>query len=118
MEQRAFQDEFTWAFSEAAVLSLRTASTHGKPKALSILAHQLGRTVYYVLLRDEWTSRNRRGISCGETTSPTLGRDPGNPRRLIGWPSRSCSRQMPKSVSVTCSSPEPGDSLENAPRSA
>ena len=53
-----------WAFSEAAVLSLRqnpaaqawlkrVASKHGKPKALSILAHKLGRTVYYLLLRDE-----------------------------------------------------------------
>lgn len=53
-----------WAFSEAAVLFLRqnpkaqawlkkTASKHGKPKALSILAHKLGRTVYYLLLRDE-----------------------------------------------------------------
>ncbi len=53
-----------WAFSEAAVLSLRrnpkaqawlkrAASKHGKPKALSILAHKLGRTVYYLLLRDE-----------------------------------------------------------------
>ena len=53
-----------WAFSEAAVLFLRqnptaqawlkrTASKHGKPKALSILAHRLGRIVYYLLLRDE-----------------------------------------------------------------
>ena len=53
-----------WAFSEAAVLFLRqnpqaqawlkkAASKHGKPKALSILAHKLGRTVYYLLHRDE-----------------------------------------------------------------
>jgi transposase len=53
-----------WAFSEAAVLFLRqnptaqawlkrTASKHGKPKALSILAHRLGRIVYYLLFRDE-----------------------------------------------------------------
>jgi transposase len=53
-----------WAFSEAAVLFLRQnppaqawlkkmAAKHGKPKALSILAHKLGRTVYYLLLRNE-----------------------------------------------------------------
>lgn len=53
-----------WAFSEAAVLFLRqnpqaqawlkkTASKHGKPKALSILAHKLRRSVYYLLLQDE-----------------------------------------------------------------
>jgi hypothetical protein len=49
-----------WAFSEAAVLFLRfcpqarpylerLASKHGKGKALSILAAQLGRTVYAML---------------------------------------------------------------------
>lgn len=53
-----------WAFSEAAVLFLRQnppaqawlkklAAKHGKPKALSTLAHKLGRTVYYLLLRQE-----------------------------------------------------------------
>jgi transposase len=53
-----------WAFSEAATLFLRMnpeaqawlkkeASKHGKPKALSILAHKLGRAVYYILLREE-----------------------------------------------------------------
>lgn len=52
-----------WAFSEAAVLFLRHASggkrflvriekKHGKGKALSILAHKLGRAVYYMLARD------------------------------------------------------------------
>jgi transposase len=51
-----------WAFSEAAVLFLRHApggkkllanieKTHGKAKALSILAHKLGRAVYYMLSR-------------------------------------------------------------------
>jgi transposase len=51
-----------WAFSEAAVLFLRHAAggkkllaeiekTHGKAKALSILAHKLGRAVYYMLSR-------------------------------------------------------------------
>ena len=53
-----------WAFSEAAVLSLRCnpaakdymnklAKRHGKGKAISILAHKIGRTVYYMLKRKE-----------------------------------------------------------------
>ncbi len=52
-----------WAFSEAAVLFLkgnpegmkfkkRLVKKHGKGKALSILAHKLGRAVYYILKRD------------------------------------------------------------------
>jgi transposase len=51
-----------WAFSEATALFLRHNSKgkaylqrmihkHGKPKALSILAHKLGRTVYYMMAR-------------------------------------------------------------------
>ena len=51
-----------WAFSEAAVLFLRHASggkkllttiekKHGKGKALSILAHKIGRAVFYMLSR-------------------------------------------------------------------
>jgi transposase len=51
-----------WAFSEAAVLFLRNnpdgqdylaklANRHGKGKALSILAHKLGRTAYFVMTR-------------------------------------------------------------------
>jgi transposase len=53
-----------WAFSEAATLFLRgnpagmkyknrLASKHGKAKALSILAHKLGRTAYYMLKREQ-----------------------------------------------------------------
>lgn len=53
-----------WACSEAAVLFLRNnprgqahlaklARNHGKAKALSILAHQLGRAVYCMLQRHE-----------------------------------------------------------------
>ena len=49
-----------WAFSEATVLMLKgnkparqvlqkIASKHGKGKALAILAHRLGRAVYYML---------------------------------------------------------------------
>ena len=51
-----------WAFSEAAVLFLRHTKDgkkllagiekkHGKGKALSILAHKIGRAVYYMLSR-------------------------------------------------------------------
>jgi transposase len=51
-----------WAFSEAAVLFLakypkarplkdRLAHHHGKAKAMAIIAHKLGRTVYYILQR-------------------------------------------------------------------
>jgi hypothetical protein len=51
-----------WAFSEAAVLFLRHATggkqllgkieqTHGKGKALSMLAHKIGRAVFYMLSR-------------------------------------------------------------------
>ena len=51
-----------WAFSEAAILFLRgnpeaqeyvekLANKHGKAKALSILAHKLGRVVYIILKR-------------------------------------------------------------------
>ena len=52
-----------WAFSEAAVLSLnnndvkkyfaRLEKKHGKGKALSVLAHRLGRTVYFMMKREE-----------------------------------------------------------------
>jgi transposase len=53
-----------WAFSEAAVLFLRNNPAgmkyrkqlqrkHGKAKSLSILAHKLGRAVYYMLKRDQ-----------------------------------------------------------------
>jgi transposase len=53
-----------WAFSEAAVLFLakcpqgkelfaRIEQKHGKAKALSILAHKIGRTVYFMLTRQK-----------------------------------------------------------------
>jgi len=53
-----------WAFSEAAVLFLRAnpaglaykrrlEKKHGKAKALSVLAHRLGRAVYYMLARNQ-----------------------------------------------------------------
>ena len=53
-----------WAFSEAAALFLRAnpvgqsyfqrlVQQHGKPKALTILAHKLGRAVYHMLRREQ-----------------------------------------------------------------
>jgi len=53
----------TWAFSEAAVLLLRTnpvgqksrarlETKHGKGKAWTVFAHQLARAVYYMFKRD------------------------------------------------------------------
>jgi len=59
-----------WAFSEAAVLFLRAnpkglkykqrlERKHGKAKALSILAHRLGRAVYYILLRKKAFDMNK-----------------------------------------------------------
>ena len=53
-----------WAFSEAAVLMLKQSAEvkkykaklvkkHGKAKALTILAHKIGRAVYYILKRQE-----------------------------------------------------------------
>jgi transposase len=52
-----------WAFAEAAVLFLRHKQPgkayftklehqHGKAKALTVLAHQLGRAVYYLRTRE------------------------------------------------------------------
>lgn len=59
-----------WAFSEASVLFLRAnpkgqrfidklSSKHGKAKALSILAHKLGRAVYYMLKREKVFDMNK-----------------------------------------------------------
>lgn len=59
-----------WAFSEAAVLFLRAnppaqrlyqklQARYGKAKALSILAHKLGRAVYFLLLREQTFERRR-----------------------------------------------------------
>ena len=59
-----------WAFSEAAVLLLRDnpetqklkqrlEKKHGKAKAISILAHKLGRATYYVIKRGKAFDMNR-----------------------------------------------------------
>jgi transposase len=59
-----------WAFSEASVLFLRKnprglefkkrlEAKHGKAKALSILAHKMGRAVYFMLLRKKAFDMNK-----------------------------------------------------------
>src|SRR5438034_1813662 len=59
-----------WAFSEASVLFLRAnpkgqryveklTAKHGKAKALSILAHKLGRAVYFMLKREKTFDMNQ-----------------------------------------------------------
>ena len=59
-----------WAFSEAAVLFLRHSpegrkllarlqKKHGKGKALSILAHKIGRAVFYMLSRGTMFSMDK-----------------------------------------------------------
>jgi transposase len=59
-----------WAFSEAAILFLRAnplglkykqrlEKKHGKAKALSIIAHRLGRAVYFMLLRQKAFDMNK-----------------------------------------------------------
>ena len=59
-----------WAFSEAAILLLRQSdkvkeyhlklkNKHGKPKALAILAHRLGRTTYYILKNKQAFDMNK-----------------------------------------------------------
>ncbi len=59
-----------WAFSEAAVLFLRgnpegkkykdrLVKKYGKGKALSILAHKMGRAVYFILKRDQAFDQNK-----------------------------------------------------------
>jgi transposase len=59
-----------WAFAEAAVLFLRQSQPgnayftklerqHGKATALTVLAHKLGRAVYYLLTREQAFDLNR-----------------------------------------------------------
>jgi len=59
-----------WAFSEAAVLFLRKnpqaqawleklANKHNKARALTILAHKLGRAVYFMLKRNQVFDQQR-----------------------------------------------------------
>jgi transposase len=59
-----------WAFAEAAVLFIRQSQPgkeyfakldhqHGKAKALTVLAHKLGRAGYYLLTREQALDLNR-----------------------------------------------------------
>ena len=73
-----------WAFSEAAVLFLRHTKDgkkllaaiekkHGKGKALSILAHKIGRAVFYMLSRGHrlFAGEVPRGVAGRERASQT-----------------------------------------------
>ena len=100
-----------WAFSEAAVLCLhgnpgaqryvsRLATKHGKGKALTILAHQLARAVYYML--PAGTPLTRTGFS----TTPAPGKHRGAPRstsrrRRRPRPARPRSRARPSDGRLT-----------------
>ena len=59
-----------WAFSEAAILLLRESekvkeyhlrlkSKHGKPKALAILSHRIGRAAYFILKNKQAFDMNK-----------------------------------------------------------
>jgi len=78
-----------WAFSEAAVLFLcrnaegkrllgQIQKKHGKGKALSILAHKIGRAVYYMLARgtvfsmEKFLHASRGGKRRGEPVSQSV----------------------------------------------
>ena len=63
-----------WAFAEAAVLFIRQGQPgkayfatlehkHGKAKALTVLAHKLGRAVYYMLTREQAFDLHRFGAA-------------------------------------------------------
>jgi hypothetical protein len=80
-----------WAFSEAAVLSLRNnpegqkhqrrlAGKHGKAKALSILAAKLGRAVYFILSKERVFEHSSRTASSHEAERS----GGGSARRLTG----------------------------------
>lgn len=70
-----------WAFSEAAVLFLRNnpggqkflerlSNKHGKAKALSILAHKLGRSVYFMLKRKKPFNLNQFLLNSPDKPNP------------------------------------------------
>ena len=63
-----------WAFAAAAVLFIRQSQPgkayfmklehqHGKAKALTVLAHKLGRAVYYMLTRAQAFALKRFGTA-------------------------------------------------------
>jgi transposase len=79
-----------WAFSEAAVLSLRKnpraqryvarlAQKHGKGKALTLLAHKLARAVYYMLRRGQAFDVTKffSSTNAGELAAPAAVAHPG-----------------------------------------
>ena len=107
-----------WAFSEAAVLSLRKnpaaqryvarlAQQHGKAKALTILAHKLARAIYYMLHREQAFDATR----FFPLTTP-----PAPPVRAEGEPdapldpaiagARRRGARRPRSIAPTANPPE------------
>jgi transposase len=108
-----------WAFSEAAVLFVRHSEPgkellarlekrHGKGKALSILAHKLGRAAYYILLRGK-AFEIERFVATEREKAPVMSPKIRQLHALIG---RALS--LPLSTSRLdclrlCPSPEPCD---------
>jgi hypothetical protein len=102
-----------WAFSEAAVLFLRHApggqklraaveKRHGKGKALSILAHKIGRAVLYMLARGTVFSMDKFRGACRAVDREPKVREPA---RLMGRP----LSVRPRVPGGCCPFPEPGD---------
>jgi Transposase IS116/IS110/IS902 family len=145
-----------WAFSEAAVLFLRDnppgqkylarlENKHGKGKALTILAHQLARAVYYMLKRatafkmDQFIHGSRRGAgepdASRDTKGMSLGRALCNPECLASSNAHECVgrislspaplmghplllrglRRWSQRFNVCCPSPEPEPNWRRRP---
>ncbi len=69
------RSDLKWTFSEAAILFLRDSSKGksyveklakrvGKGKALSILAHKIGRATYFIMKRNDAFGENYFFSSC------------------------------------------------------
>jgi transposase len=105
------------AFSEAAVLCLRQnpaaqqvvarlANKHGKPKALTILAHKLARAVYYMLARQQAFDATRVFPLTGTPESPV--RAEVEPDVPLGPAAARAQRgaRMPRPIANTAHPPE------------
>jgi transposase len=105
-----------WAFSEAAVLFLsrnaegkrllaQIQKKHGKGKALSILAHKIGRAVYYMLARstifsmEKFLHAARGGKRRGEPVSQTSNSSHGTELAEIAQPRAPQSAASPSIMS-------------------
>ncbi len=104
-----------WAFSEAAVLSLRKnpaaqryvarlAQQHGKAKALTILAHKLARAIYYMLHRGQAFDATR---FFPLTTTPVRAEvEPDAPLDPAIAGARRRGARRPPSIALTANPPE------------